>query len=93
MKANEIKLSNLPNLFKHSLNWSCPNFIVVNKYCAFLVLLLEVILIKKKILLVLTIGLRSIVKEMSSFLSIIAILMQVAQTKANYTLIGKVHPT
>ena len=32
----------------------------------------------KKILLVLTIGLKSIVKEMSSFLSIIAILMQVA---------------
>ena len=31
MKANETKLSNLPNLFKHSLSWSWPNFIVVNK--------------------------------------------------------------
>ena len=31
MKANEIKLPNLPNLFKHSLNWTWPNFIVANK--------------------------------------------------------------
>ena len=34
--------------------------------------------VKNKILLVLTTGLKSIVKEMSSFLSIIAILMKVA---------------
>ena len=39
--------------------------------------------IKKKISLILITGLKNIVKEMSYFLSIIAILVKVAQTKAN----------
>ena len=38
---------------------------------------------KKKILLVLTTDLKNIVKEISSFLSIMAILMQVVETKPN----------